>query len=119
MKKIISILIIIVVLYILVIFIKPELAKSIWETLWLTKFNDTVINLKKKLDNPNYTESWSSNWTINKIVNWIDSTKEKIDNVRETANWVKQKYEQTKKVLNDVETLWNNISGLVNTWAIK
>lgn len=125
-KKILYTLIIIIVLYVLVIFIYPELAKSLWKTFWLSNFNDNIIYLKKKLDNWSikYDTSSSNSWNtvdkaINTVVEWLDTTKEHIDNIRETAKWVEEKYNETKKVLDDVNKLWEWVSSMINTWTLK
>lgn len=125
-KKILYILIIILVLYILMIFMYPNLAKSIWKTLWLSNFNDNIIYLKNKLDNGSVKDiktnvnSWTTvDKAINTVVDSIDTTKEKIDNIRETAKWVEEKYNQTKEILDDVNKLWESVSNLVNTWVIE
>lgn len=125
-KKIFWIIISIIILYIITIFLSPKLSKSLWETFWLSKFNEQVINLKKKLDNSS-TNSWNTSdniysWAIdikNTVVNWIDKTKDAIDEIRVQAQWIEQKYEETKKVLNDVKQIWDWISNIVNTWSVK
>jgi len=125
-KKILYAIIIIIILYVLIIFLYPDLAKSLWETFWLSKFNDNIIYLKKKLDNWSlkYNSSSIDSWntvdkTINTVVEWLDTTKEKIDNIRETAKWVEEKYNETRKVLDDVNKLWEWVSSIINTGAIK
>lgn len=151
LKKIFIILLLIVIWYIALIFYKPYLADSIWKPLWLSNFNLTVNYIKHKFDgtstgvtstifiqsgstNPQPIPAWiqavdtAFSWVTevkNTVLGWLDSTKERIDNIRETVNWVENQYndakikvEETKKIVNDVSKIANGVSNLANsTWS--
>lgn len=110
LNKILAVCLIIIVVYILIIFNSPKTADSLWKTLWLEKFNKFVLDFKKKLDkNPveipttedltNTYENFKS-WATdiwNKIVDWVNKTKETIDTIRKTANDTQEDFNKMKK----------------------
>ena len=132
-KNIILLWLVVIIIYLLIIFISPNLASSLWKSLWLTSFNQKVLEFKKSLDDWTFFAPIknSVDWVIDKSWNgvlkntfswelkdgfvwWLDSTKEKIDNVRTTISWaentykdVKTKYEKTKEIVNDVNDAVN------------
>ncbi len=138
MKKLLWLIVIIVTIYILLIFKAPNITtkieKSLWFS-WLTEFvTGTKWNLDKTYTNiPSKSEAYS--WIIdikNNIINWLDTTKEKIDSVRWAVVWaekkineVKQTYDKAASFINnannklkEAQKTINDISGAINnTWT--
>jgi len=140
MKKILWILVIIITIYILLIFKAPNITTKIEKSIWFSGFTDFVTGTKWNLDKtytniPTTGEAYS--WIIdikNNIINWLNTTKSKIDDVRVIANSanknindIKKTYDNAAKFINkanqklkDTQKTINNITKAVNnTWTIN
>jgi hypothetical protein len=141
----------VIILFVLTVFKAPDLAKSIS---WLAGFPNlpaSIISIKSTFDwavtdiptqeelEKQYNEALS--WAIiikGKIVGWVEITKNKVDDLRETMSWAEGKIddlkdtyndakdfidqawkkieetkkiiEDTNKVMNDVQNMWNKTS---------
>lgn len=100
-------------LFTLSVFKAPELADSIGNTFWFPEltaqirdlklwFDEMTTNLPSKEElEQKYAETKS--WALklkDGIIWWIESTKEKVDDVRETLSWAEQKIEEAKDAYN-------------------
>jgi peptidoglycan hydrolase CwlO-like protein len=139
MKKILLMLVVFIVLFLILIFKAPVVADKIWNLFWFYWVSENIVNIKNKFDNaitriPSKEEviqtyDMAYSWTVNAI----DKTKDTIDNVRENANKIEEKYnnakefiddtwkkiDEVKSTINDLEQIWNNIKNIVNTWAVN
>ena len=141
MKTILSI-IILIIIYILLLINFPDMMNTIWWKIGLSNLNQKILEIKKDYDEkiwwiPTSTEFISGAIDIkNKIINWVDDTKEKIDSIRETMSWVEATYSEIKEwydsvksfidsnswtldsikwTINDIENIRDSIN---NTWTI-
>lgn len=141
-KKLLSILIIIITLYILLVFTNKILIEKIEDFIWLKWFSNNFIFLKEKYDEiftklPTKEEVYNE-WE--QIKKEIDDKKEIIDNIRVGAKDLETKYNQTKDFiedtndkiietkwkiedlknwLNNIENIWSWIINNVSSWAIN
>ena len=134
------------VLFILCVFKAPEVAKSIANVTGFPNLPDKILSFKWSYDTVvtdipskqelsdkyNSTLSWALELKEN-ILNWVDSTKETVDSLRETMSWAEQtiedlkdayseakvfiddagkKIEETKKIIEDTTTVINNVKNL-------
>jgi len=104
---------------ILLVFNAPILANNIAKILWIWTINNKIIELKDYL-NKNSTNIPSRDefisWAIdikNNVINWVDSTKEKIDSIRITLSWAESKYNNIKKWYDNVQEFVKT-----NSWTI-
>ncbi len=154
MKKLLLILLIFFLFYIISIFKFPAFAVIVWTLLWtenfnefMLKFSDTynevVTDIPSKdevLDTYNKTISWAI-IVKDKIVNWLDTSKSFIDEVRVTFSWseekineikenidsIKDTYEDTKEIIDDTVSNISEIKdkievindAITNTWDIN
>ena len=129
MKKILSFIIIIFILYIISIFKVPTLANEIEKLLNIQGFNQQVINIKKKLDNfwakvPTKDElqnyySWALN-SIEKTKQNIDNIRRKADELEKTYNTTKEKIEDIKQTVEKISEVGKNINNIMsNTWTVN
>lgn len=145
-KKIFWFIVILFVLFILSVFKAPEVAKSIANVAGYPNLPDKILLFKwtydtvvtdipsqEELKNQyNSTLSWALELKEN-ILNWVDSTKQTVDSLRETMSWSEQtiedlkdayweakvfiddagkKIEETKKIIEDTTTVINNVKNL-------
>jgi len=141
-KKLLSILIIIITLYILLVFTNKILIEKIEDFIWLKWFSNNFIFLKEKYDEiftklPTKEEVYNE-WE--QIKKEIDDKKEIIDNIRVGVKDLETKYNQTKDFiedtndkiietkwkiedlknwLNNIENIWSWIINNVSSWAIN
>jgi len=120
LKTILS-LVIIFTLYVLMVFNLPSLANTLGNTLWLTSFNEKIVEFKSSFDEttskiPSGSEFIS--WAVdlkNDIVDWVDKTKDKIDNFRDTMSGVEETYNEIKGWYDSVKEFIDNNSGALDT----
>ena len=135
MKKIIWLIILVLIIYIVLIFIKPVIADKIAKTLWIEGINEKVLEIKNKLDY--VSTKIPSKEELENAYSWakdkISEIKNNIENIRETANNLEDKYNQTKdfidetwkkiekvtEALGDLQKIWNSIGNSINTWATQ
>ena len=140
-KKIFWTILLLITLYILSIFKAPSIAQNIEDFLGIKWFNEFIINFKKTLDGsatdiPSKDEflSWATD-IKDKLINWIGTTKEKIDSVRyslweieDTAEEIKNTYDEAKKFVQETEEkieevknkaskVSDNIENIANSWT--
>lgn len=131
------------------VFKAPELADSIGNTFWFPNLTSYIRDFKSWFDDvvthvPSQEEiqeklAQTKSWALkikDGIITWVESTKNKVDDVRETLSWaeqtlqdakdaydktvdfidetgkqidqVKQTIEDTSKVIEEVQNIWNN-----------
>lgn len=139
--KLISFLIIIVVLFWIIVFVKPDLAKTIetkiglnWVTEKISSSRDEINNTATSVVPPSISEKYSEtiSWAMDiwdKFVDWVNITKGKIDEIRTTLSWAEDTYHkarevidetttkvnEVKKIVDDVKSLWN----IEMTWSLE
>ncbi len=141
MNKIFWYFVLIFTVYILIIFNFPTFAAKIWDTFWLTKFNQFVLQFKSTYDKTvtniphkdeiqdiyNKTYSWATIIKEN-VETSLEATKEKVDNVRLALSWAETKINEIQDWIESVKTviergseIINEASQTVNTlsWAIN
>jgi len=107
MKKLFSILILIVVWYLLLIFLAPNISDKIDSIIWLNGLTKEIKDIKSDLDKNSVSDlSDAYSWAIKKI----DETKGKIDDIRSTANEVEKTYNQVSDTVESVKKTVDNIS---------
>lgn len=138
------------------VFKAPDLTKSISDLAWFPKIPEQVIEIKVKYDNIvtdfptkeelekqyNQTLSWALDLK-GKIIDWVLSTKDNVDSLRETMSWAQQKIEsiretyneakeyidiaekkieETKKIIEDTSKIIDevkNIGNITHTWVTQ
>jgi len=134
-KKIFWLIVLLFIIYVILIFVKPAFADQIADVLWIKSFNEKVRIIKKWLDV--FSTKIPDKEELEETYSWakekIENLKENIDNIRKSAKDIEKKYEETKEFINettekidkvkesldDLQKVWNSISDIVNTWAIK
>lgn len=108
MNKSISIFLLIFILYVFSIFFFPSVSGYIWEKVWLTKFNEVILNLKTKSDkipenssnNEKIKDEDNSEEDINQNDITYNSEEDNTDNSEnyDDKEWysLNEKYENTK-----------------------
>lgn len=106
----------VIILFVLTVFKAPDLAKSISELAGFPNLPANIISIKTTFDwvitdiptkeelENQYNEALS--WAIElkgKIVDWVQSTKNTVDDLRETMSWAEQKIEDIKETYNDAK----------------
>ena len=135
MKNIIWFIILIFVIYIILIFIKPTIADKIASIIGIQKFNEQVIEIKNKMDYastkiPTKEDLESAySWAKDKVgdikesIDWLrdnaDDIKDKYDDAKEFIDETWEKIDKVKDSLNDLESLWEDISNIVNKEAME
>lgn len=134
-------LIVIFTIYIVLIFTSPVLANKIESFFWFNWFNSFVIDFKKTLDSTatniptkeefKNTYNNALSWAVQikwDAVTWIETIKEGVDNVRWTLNTTVEKIEEVKTSVNEtkaqientvdvIKQTWNTISDLTNSFS--
>lgn len=104
------------ILFILAVFKAPDIAKSLADMAWYPNLPEKIIEIKWTYDNVvtdipskeelelqyNSTVSWALQLKEN-IVNWVETTKNKVDSLRETMSWAEQKIEDIKEWYEDAK----------------
>jgi len=143
MKKILWLFVLIITIYILLIFKAPNITTKIEKYLWFSWFTEFITGTKWNLDKtytniPSKSEAYS--WIIdikNNIINWLDSTKEKIDSVRWAVVWAEKKINEVKQTYDNavnvvkkanqqiqntkksIDNITQSINQATGTWIIK
>ncbi len=140
MKKILSLIILLFVLYILSIFFVPDTANKIASSLWIELFNQKILELAWKYDETINSNSWSINFNwMNDLKNKttqikqeidtkVKTTQKTIDNIRtnvdttvKTVNETKKQIDETAKnvqeTIDTVSKVSNSIKNLTWTWS--
>ena len=117
MKNILLSLLSVFVLYVMLIFISPATASTLSSALGIEWLQNTIISFKENLD----TTSTSGTGSFlsgalelsNQLIDGVDSTKEKIDSVRETLYQVEQWYDSIKSTYEDIVNVIDKVSEVV------
>lgn len=134
-KNLFWLIIAVFIVYLMLIFFKPDIASQIAKSLKIEKFNEQVLMFKDKLDYvstkmPSKEEietaySWAKD-KIWDIKDWIDTVRETAWDIEETYNETKdfinetwEKIDKVKETLNDIEKVWETISDVVNKDVMK
>jgi peptidoglycan hydrolase CwlO-like protein len=135
MKKIIWLIILVSITYITLIFVKPVIADKIAKMLWIENINEEIIEIKDKLDY--FSTKIPSKEELENAYSWakdkISKLKDNIDDIRETANNLENKYnkavdfidetwkniEKVNKVIGDLQEVWKNIENIINNWVAQ
>jgi peptidoglycan hydrolase CwlO-like protein len=126
LKKIFWSWILLFILFILAVFNTPNIANSIANALgfpnlyknitsikWIYDTVVTDITSKEELEKQyNSTLSWALELKSN-IIDWVQTTKNKVDSLRETLSWAEQKIEDIKESYEDakefIDETWKKI----------
>lgn len=135
MKKILLIISIIIIVYVMIIFIKPVIADKIAWVLWIQSINKIILNFKYKLDGT--STKIPSKKELEEAYSWakdkVTEIKDNIDDIRKTADDLKWTYNETKDLinqtwekinkvkdtLNDIQAVGDSINNVVNKDAIQ
>lgn len=114
------------ILFVLSVFKAPDIAKSIAELAGYPNLPEKIVELKWTYDSIvtdiptkeelesqyNSTLSWALELKQN-IVSWVQTTKDKVDSLRETMSWAEQKIEDIKEWYEDakqfIDETWKKI----------
>lgn len=128
-KNIFYILLIIVLWYLILVFLSPNMADSLWEKIWTSYINEDIRNFKSKLDFfslddkkwnivEKVSDVWS--WVIQArdiITNKITETKEDLDKTREAVNKTNENIQKTQEsidnTLNSVNDVQDSLKNIV------
>jgi len=135
-KKILFLLLILLVLYVVSIFLKPEVASSIDNMLGMPWFSENIRNGKDFFDSSmTNTSMWEfRSWALDikdKFVEWVSTTKDTIDDIRwwaqavedtynsaiETYNELKWTLEDWKEKVEQIQWVINSVTELTWTWS--
>jgi len=139
MKKIFWLIILVITWYMISIFLAPSFADKIADLFWIQSFNEQIrwsswkIN-KIATDIPSAWELQDSyNNTIQTVKDWIDKTKNVIDDTRATLSWAedtinkavefydntKETIDKVKNTLDDADKMREKITWAINTDIVK
>lgn len=122
MKKIISVVLFLIGLYIILIFTAPSISSSIWDKLWLIWFNQKIISLRDEFNKfiVNYDFIWKYNDTKNKVLEikqnvetQVDDTKKKIEVIQTNVDKTTKSVNNTTKAINDTMNSLNELQNSV------
>lgn len=135
LKNLLWFILLIVIIYIMLVFIKPQIADTIAWTLWIKNINESITNFKEKLDYVStkiptkdevqnaYSGAKNTIWDIKDNIENIretaDDLENKYNNTKEFINETGEKIEKAKQKLNDIQKIWDDISNMVNKNAIE
>jgi len=126
MKKFFLILLIIFVLYIVSIFKLPSFSWFIWNILWIEKFNEFIVSFwttyndvvtdipskEQVLDTYNKTLSWAID-IKNTIIDWLDTTKWYVDEIRLSLSWSEDKIDEFKQSITDLKDTYDDTKVII------
>jgi peptidoglycan hydrolase CwlO-like protein len=139
MKKIFWLIILVLVWYIISIFLAPSFADKVADLFWIKSFNEQIRWTSKDINEistnvPSIDEFQETyNNTIKTVKDWIDKTKNVIDDTRATLSWAEDTYnkavniydettetvDKLKETFNDVEQMREKITWAVNKDIVK
>lgn len=127
LKKLFWSAILLFILFILAVFKVPEVAKSLADMAWYPNLPGKITEMKSTYDDVvtdipskaeleyqyNATISWALELKEN-ITVWVQSTKDKVDSLRETMSWAEQTIDDLKWTYNDakdfIDETWKKIN---------
>lgn len=112
LKKILLLVPCLIILYLVTVFMSPKISSTLEWSLWVPGTTEKIQQWKEKFDDivtnvPSREEfkSWALDIS-NTLKGWLDTTKEKIDNVRSTLSWAQDGINETfDKIDTAVETV--------------
>lgn len=127
LKKIFWWFIVLFILFILAVFHAPKIAEWISEMIWVPNVPQKIESFKVWFDEMvtrvptqqeledtyNKTVSWALD-IKNTVIDWVHTTKDTIDNVRETLSWAEQKVEELKDTYNKTVEIIDQAGQKVN-----
>lgn len=127
MKKIISFVLMLFVLYIVSIFAFPKVSWDIAEKLWIQEFNNTVVLIKTNIEN--FVLNYDVDATIteaserlNQLKTMVDDsikwTQDIIDDIRWGVTSVEESYLMIKKSIDDTTEMIEGLRWLLNMWEL-
>lgn len=137
--KLFSLLVIVTAWYGATAFIAPETANRIDSVIWMPWLSQKITWFKSNFDDivtdiPSVEEFKSGALDIKEtVIDWVNTTKETIDDVRWWAQKIENTYndarevvddlswkvENIKTALDDVQWLWDSISNVINTDLVE
>lgn len=116
LKKLILILVIIITSFFIIIYLNPDLAKKIENTIWLYWFSEKLMWYKSTYDEvvTKIPTKEKIEDAKNIVIEKIDGTKEIIDNIRVWEKDIKQKYENTKEFIDKTEQKIDEIKSTID-----
>lgn len=126
LKKIFWWMIVLIILFVLTVFKAPDLANSIAELAGFPNLPTNIISIKSTFDwavtdipsqselEEHYNEALS--WAI--IIKWqiidgVQTTKDTVDDLRETLSWAEQKIEDIKETYDDAKEFVDEASAKI------
>lgn len=109
-----------------------KLNSTIRDAYWkITWKSEELSNSSKDLYEKNVAPKINEAKT--EVEDWVNLTKQKIDNVRKSLSWAEETINKTKEVinkwtetinqandvLNDLNKMWDSIKNSINTWAVN
>jgi peptidoglycan hydrolase CwlO-like protein len=114
MKKIIFLILLCFVLYIVSIFAFPSISTLIWEKLWLTWFNESVVKIKKDFNE--FVLGFDVTGKYNDTKNQALEIKQNIETqVKETKGKIEVIQNNVDKTTQAVDNLWKTTNDLKNS----
>lgn len=131
MKKVIFLILLLIVSYILSIFVFPSFSKYIWEKLWLTWFNTSVVKIRNDFNE--YITSFDMKWKYNdtkeqaleikqNVETQVNETKKQIEVIQTNVDKTAKAIDDTTKAINNVvktsSDLTQSITNVIpKTWS--
>lgn len=118
MKKIILFILSVIVFYIISIFLLPSVSSYLWEKLWLTEFNNSVIKIRNDFNDfiTNFDITWKYSETKNSLFkikqnveNQVWETKKQIEAIETSVKKTKDSIEETKNAVNNTINSLNEL----------
>lgn len=123
LRKLFWSVILFVILFILSVFKAPDLAQSIADLAGFPNLPTKIVQAKEKYDQVvtnmptkeeienqyNLTISWAIEIKEN-ITNWVQTTKDKVDSLRETMSGAEEKLNELKETYNDAKDFLDETS---------
>lgn len=126
MKKIILFIMVIILFYIVSIFVLPSVSSYIGEKIWLTWFNNRVIQLRDEFNEfvTNFDIMWKYKETKDSaleikqtVESQVGETKQKIETIQtkidETEKAIEQTKESVNQTLNTLQELQKSVTDII------
>ncbi len=134
MQKVFLVLLIVVVWWVLLTFLKPDTTKQIESSIWIwwvtdsikwarDNFNNTITDIPS-IDTLKETYWEAYSWAIDikdTITWWVKTTKDTIDDVRSTLSGAQNTYNEAKNTLNEAKETINKTTETFNKlkWTVS
>jgi len=115
-KKIVWLIVIIFITYIVLIFVKPNIANKIADIIWTRDFNQSVLDIKSKLDDA--STNIPSKEDIEKAYSWAKDTisdiKWSIEDLRQKADELEDTYDKAKDFIDDTSVKLKDAKDIID-----